>query len=117
MIDIDNPSSLMGVEALDKEIVRLERLLADLRHLRDRGEPDEVSLHAAPVLDEWSMAFTSVPCLVGCVTGHPILAGADRYIATSDLCVISERGRWARTRSRYYLLRAKSNMNPKIILS
>ncbi|WP_390633829.1 DUF6634 family protein [Oryzibacter oryziterrae] len=117
MIDIDNPTSLSGGGALDREIVRLERLLADLRHLRDRGEPDEVSLHVAPVLDGWSIAFASVPCLVGCVTGHPILAGAGRYIATSDLCVVSARGKWGRTRSRYYQLGSKSELTPRIVLS
>jgi len=117
VIDIDDLNSLADGEDLDKEIVRLERLLIDLRHIRVHGAPDEISLHAAPVLDRWSLSFTTTLCLVGCSTGHPILPGTDRYIATSDLCVISERGSWARTRSRYYRLGRKSNMNPKIVLS
>lgn len=117
MIDIDGAALSATRETLDKEIARLERLLIDLRHILDHGGPDEISLHTAPVLDRWSVSYAPVPCLVGCSTGHPILTGADRYIATSDLCVISERGSWARTRSRYYRLGGKSSMNPKIVLS
>lgn len=117
MIDIDDLNSLADGEDLDKEIVRLERLLVDLRHIRVHGAPDEISLHAAPSLARWSMSYRPALCLVGCSTGHPILPGIDRYITTSDLCVISELGSWARTRSRYYRLGRKTDMNPKILLS
>lgn len=117
MIDIDNADSFGNDEVLDREISRLERLLVDLRHIRIYGVPDEVSLQAAPILDRWSRSFTTALCLVGSSTGHPILSGTDRYIATSDLCVISERGSWARTRSRYYRLGRKIDMNTKFVLS
>jgi hypothetical protein len=117
VIDFDNLSAFGEAGVLEAEILRLERLLADLRHVRDYGSPDEVSLRAAPYLDHWSISYRPAQCLVGCTTGHPLLPGADRYIATSDLCLISERENWARTRSRYYRLGGKSNMNPKIVLS
>jgi len=37
-------------------------------------------------------------------TGHPVLPGQDRLIATSDLWLISEDRQWARTLSRWYQL-------------
>lgn len=117
MINVDDISSSASRETLAKEITRLERLLADLRHISEYGQPDDVSLHVAPLLDRWSISYTAAVCLVGYSTGHPILPGSNRYIATSDVCAISEHGNWARTRSRYYRLGSTTTNNPRLILT
>jgi hypothetical protein len=56
------------------------------------------------MLDQWMIAQRLVPCLAGRSSGHPILMGKGRPIATSDLWLISEDGQWARTLSRWYRL-------------
>lgn len=89
--------------AFDAMLDRLKALVADMERvcdgLAERNLPDD-----APMLDQWMIVQRPVSCLVGRSSGHPILAGKGRPIATSDLWLISEDGQWARTLSRWYRL-------------
>ena len=79
-----------GVERpdlLEFEIGRLERLLADLKALRDGKGPSGQDLAEAPILDRYLQGVRPVPCLVGEASGHPTLQGIGRLIYTSDLWV------------------------------
>jgi hypothetical protein len=79
-----------------------------LRHVDDLGSvpPTEELLRDAPVLAKWcAVHFGGYPHLFGQVSGHPRL-GDQRFIATSPYFHIDPAGRWARTWSRFYVLRA-----------
>jgi hypothetical protein len=89
---------------IEFEIERLSRLAVDLKAFCIAKEPAGTQLAAAPVIDRWRVMSRPAPCLVGDVTGHPLLAGAGRRVATSDLVLIDEDRGWARTRSRWYRL-------------
>lgn len=58
---------------LDSLFRELEKLTDDLRSLRTGEAPSERELQACPIIDEWSFGFLPAPCLVGAVSGHPIL--------------------------------------------
>ena len=86
------------------EARRHRELADDLDAIADGGYPDEARLAAAPVLDMPHLAPIILPVLTGAVTGHPLLPGVERRIATSLVEVISPQGGWARTQSRFYRL-------------
>lgn len=89
--------------AFDTMLDRLKALIADMERVRaglmEKDLPDD-----APMLDQWMIVQRPVACLAGRSSGHPILMGEGRPIATSDLWLISEDGQWARTLSRWYRL-------------
>lgn len=86
------------------EIGRLERLLADLKAMRNGRAPSGPELAEAPILDRYLQGVRPVPCLVGEASGHPTLQGVGRLIYTSDLWVHAPEAGWARTLSRWYRL-------------
>lgn len=67
--------------------------------------PSAEALADAPVLRDWAAALDpqGVPCLVGTVTGHPMLVDG-RRICTSMLIALDPQGAWWRTLSRWYRL-------------
>lgn len=97
----------MPIETPFQNITDLENSLADLlrdiREIRVLGRPKPSALCDAPRLDDWSHAALFGPCLLGRVSGHPLL-GERPHIHTSHLIVIDREAGWARTLSRYYRL-------------
>ncbi|MDU0342064.1 DUF6634 family protein [Bosea rubneri] len=89
---------------LELEIERLTRLVADLKLFCATKAPASAELATAPMLDRWLVTSRPAYCLVGEVSGHPLLAGSGRRVVTSDLVVIDGERGWARTRSRWYRL-------------
>lgn len=89
--------------ALTQAIGRLKALVADLEAVRS-GNVGAVLPKSAPLLDQWRLAQRAALCLTGCSSGHPLLPGVDRQIATSDVWLLSTDRRWARTLSRWYRL-------------
>lgn len=87
---------------IDSEINRLERLLADLRRIRDGMAPNTDDLASAPSIHHYGIGARSAMCLVGHVTGHPNVRGS--LSVTSDLWVFAPELGWARTLSRFYAL-------------
>lgn len=87
----------------------LMSLLVDLERMACGGGPSRTALASAPVLARWHLCSIKVPCLIGSVTGHPILGNTD--IVTSPLVAIDPSGRWARTRSRWYALEGKVRLD------
>lgn len=81
----------------------LEDLLDDIHHLGIDGERPTETFANAPLLQDWSLAAMGSPCLVGSVSGHPLL-GNRRRIHTSQLMYFDVEQNWARTWSRYYRL-------------
>lgn len=98
--------------AFDLELARLEALVVDMEELRS-GNPPQRLAGAAPILDHWLVGTRAIPCLVGLSTGHPKLTGEGRPIATSDLWLMSEDRRWARTLSRWYRLGREAGSGPR----
>jgi hypothetical protein len=90
------------LQNLDSLFRDLERLTEDLRKLRAGDGPSQRTLQACPVINQWSFGFLPAPCLVGAVSGHPILDNSN--IHTSELVIIDRDKRWARTWSRFYRL-------------
>ncbi len=99
-------------DLLEFEIGRLERLLADLKAMRDGRAPSEQELAQAPILDRYLPGTRPVPCLVGEASGHPTLQGIGRLIYTSDLWVHALEAGWARTLSRWYRLGRMAGGDP-----
>ncbi len=73
--------------------------------IRNRGsQPEPGDLDAAPALDRWSVACDGrYFSLCGMVSGHPHLRDGST-MHTSPLLRLNRDERWARTRSRFYLL-------------
>ena len=86
------------------EARRHRELADDLDAIADGGYPDSAQLAASPFLDMPHLAPIILPVLAGAVTGHPLLPGVERRIATSLVEVISPQAGWARTQSRFYRL-------------
>jgi hypothetical protein len=85
-----------------------EQLEEFLAHVKDLSSisPTDAILDDAPVLSQWcAVHLGAYPHLFGQVDGHPRL-GNQRYIATSPYFLIDQAGAWARTWSRFYVLRA-----------
>lgn len=87
---------------INSHIEYFERLVADLKAIRDGVGPTEAELRTAPVIDQYELSARSAPCLIGELRGHPRIA--DGPSRTSDLWVIAPELGWARTFSRYYNL-------------
>lgn len=83
---------------------RYRALADDLDVIAEGGFPNKATLETAPILKSVSLAPIFLPVLSGAVTGHPLLPGTERYIATSLLEVICQAHGWARTQSRFYRL-------------
>lgn len=96
-----------GVEqsaSFDKLLSKLDRLVVDMKSLRDGSLPEELAGVEAPILDRWALGLGNNIFLVGQATGHPKLPGENRLISTSELFLVSEDHGWARTLSRWYRL-------------
>jgi len=88
-----------------RETERWKRLLADTEKIAAGMLPEEIAVpEETPTLDDWFGVALETPALAGYSTGHPRLVGARRLITTSDLWLLSNDGRWARTLSRWYRL-------------
>ncbi|WP_420846296.1 DUF6634 family protein [Microvirga brassicacearum] len=66
--------------------------------------PSGADLSSTPILDNWAPMIRPSLCLVGDVTGHPVLPGSGGNIVSSDLWVLAEQQGRARTLSRWYRL-------------
>ena len=109
MLIIRPDGRLAPASRLDDDIERLERLLADLRAIRDGWRVDGAQLEGAPIIDGWAIVMRDAPALLGNVTGHPApgVGRGDRGLTlTSDLWVVDEGRGAARTLSRWYALGA-----------
>jgi hypothetical protein len=85
--------------------VRLKALIADLKRLASGWRPDATMLAEAPVIEDWYADHypgTRNVCLVGKVTGHPVLG--DQIVTTSPVVAIDPQYQWARSHSRFYRL-------------
>jgi hypothetical protein len=85
--------------------IRLKALIADLKRLASGWRPDATTLAEAPVIEDWYADLypgTRNVCLVGKVTGHPILG--DQVVTTSSVMAIDPQYQWARTHNRFYRL-------------
>lgn len=102
MVKFD-PGRMRQSLVFDYQLERLSALVADMEEIR-KGSSVEDLAGEAPHLDRWALGKRPAACLIGYTSGHPVLPGTGRLIATSDLCLISEDGRWARTLSRWYRL-------------
>lgn len=91
-------------ECFEEELRRLNALAADMSAIGRGVSPEELIEGEAPLLDRSILGGQFAPCLVGLSTGHPVLAGENRKIATSDLWLLADDGSWARTLSRWYRL-------------
>jgi hypothetical protein len=60
---------------LAEEIARLRSLADDLEQLAAGNIPDPVLLDSAPFIERYALSTRKVPCLIGQVSGHPILRG------------------------------------------
>lgn len=87
---------------IEDEIARLERLLADLKGIRDGVAPNAADLASAPIIDHYIIGARPAPCLGGHVIGHPKVDG--NASVTSELWVFAPVLGWARTLSRFYRL-------------
>ncbi|WP_424631795.1 DUF6634 family protein [Bradyrhizobium sp. SYSU BS000235] len=97
----------MTIETPFRNLIDLQNALAtisdDINDLCVRGRPSPSSLVDAPHLEDWSFAAVYTPCLIGEVTGHPLLGDRPR-VHTSQLLALDPEGGWARTWSRFYRL-------------
>ncbi|MEO3432383.1 DUF6634 family protein [Inquilinus sp. CAU 1745] len=87
---------------IEHDINALERLVADLRRIRNGEAPTEKDLADAPIISDYALTARPAACLIGAVTGHPKLVG--RCSVTSELWAVAPKLGWARTLSRFYLL-------------
>lgn len=84
------------------DLLVLEALIADVRHIALGNAPTDEDLESAPLLHPWMLSTRHQVCLLGYVTGHPVLNGP--FIKTSQLWSCDPDARWARTLSRFYRL-------------
>lgn len=87
---------------LQRDVLRLEKLLTDMKAIASGVLPGSTQLATAPLIDHWDFAARSELCLVGKMTGHPHCGGP--MSATSGIWVWAPELGWARTLSRYYRL-------------
>jgi hypothetical protein len=86
------------------EAQRVQSLAADLGRIVEDAAPTPEELAAAPLLDAWAVSARPSMCLIGSVTGHPLLDGP--MIRTSELWAFAPTLGWVRTLSRFYRLGA-----------
>jgi hypothetical protein len=87
------------------DLVRLKALIADLKKLATGWTPDATMLAEAPIIEDWYADIypgTRNVCLVGKVTGHPVLG--NKVVTTSPVVAIDPQYQWARTHNRFYRL-------------
>ena len=84
-------------------VAQARRLADDIERMLTGAPIDDAVLAGAPMLDAWQPALRTVQALTGIVTGHPGIAEGHTAI-TSELFAIDP-SRWARTWSRYYVLK------------
>jgi hypothetical protein len=89
---------------IEAELVRIERLAADMERILEGAAPETIATEEPPLLDRWILGSALMPSLVGLSTGHPALPGTNRPIATSPVRLISTDMSWVRTSSRWYRL-------------
>lgn len=82
---------------------QFEAIAADIRVIHAHGQPHDRDLRDAPLLEAWTFALVSAPCLVGRVSKHPLLGDRHR-IHTSQLVALDADQGWVRTWSRFYRL-------------
>lgn len=92
---------------LSGDVARLASLLDDFQRLELGEFPHPAELERAPFIDEYVPVVRPVPCLVGRVTGHPLVGPGP--VMTSDLWMVAEELGWARTLSRLYRLGRAGN--------
>jgi len=102
--------SFPGGESPDEVISALEALVRDLRRLRAGLSPTDDDLRDAPQLDQWRLTRKELPALMGIADRHPVLGWGPRYLRTSQLYALGPK--WARTHSRYYILRGEAGPVP-----
>lgn len=97
----------MPIETPFRNLIELQNgcadLVRDVQHVRNHEQPDRGAFTNAPRLDNWHFAVLFSPCLVGEVTGHPLLGDRPR-IHTSQLMFLDLDQGWVRTWSRFYRL-------------
>jgi hypothetical protein len=87
---------------LQTAVRKLDLLSRDLNGIRSGVMPSSETLGEMPLLDEWDIRFIQCPILVGKVSGHPKIS--DGPVLTTDLWLIHDGLKWARTYSRFYRL-------------
>lgn len=93
---------------MSRDALKKAMLGRDLDLYMRGGEPQGVELATAPQLDVWDTFVDTVDnkqCirLSGRVTGHPTLHDGEQ-IQTSPVYWFDRKNRWARTRTRLYVL-------------
>ncbi len=96
----------VGLEA------KLRLLATDIAYLQTVGAPDPDDLRDAPILDAWRFALLPTRCLVGSVTGHPLLGNSPLMHTTPIFASDVEAG-WVRTLSRFYRLGRREGSLPE----
>lgn len=91
---------------------KLRALAVDLEALAAGHPPDVTMLDGAPILDFWSLAERSEPCLIGIQSGHPLLTG--EAIISSGLYVLDLKAGVARTLSRWYRLGRERDVGGRV---
>lgn len=91
------------ISDVEDEIVRLEKLVEDLKHLRRKGRPPSSLLERAPVILNAVVTTREAMCFKGTIVGHPDFA-TPREMLTSEVVVAAPRSGWVRSASRYYRL-------------
>ncbi len=94
------------------EAETLRALADDLERIADGGGPTAEDLAHAPVLEQWESAARITRCLVGVVGGHPNLTSG-KQVRTSEVYATDGRS-WARTLSRFYVLRTPRRDLPSV---
>lgn len=96
-------SEARGVsQNVDSNIELLERLVADLKRIRDGQGPTEDELAISPIIHEHKVVSRPAPALHGVILGHPTLGNT--VGVTSELWVVAPDWGWVRTLSRFYRL-------------
>ena len=81
---------------------RLIRLGTDLEALRAAVLAGEMPDDHAPLIEAWRLADGGWKCLLGQVTGHPLLGTTT--VVTTPIVAIDGQLRWARTVNTLYRL-------------
>jgi len=100
-IVIDGRRKILG--DVRAEIVRLEELLIDLKHIDAGHMPESRNVLFAPLIHDWRIVPWPTATLTGTVAGHPSVVDG-RPAVTSAITVFAPELGWARTGSRLYRL-------------